>query len=151
MRGRCLCDSVEFEVHEPPSKLYQCHCSLCRRQSGTASNAAWIVRAAQLQWLSGEGLIRSYVRPTGFRSDFCGRCGSPLPNPLRDTSWVWVPVGLMEVSGPLEVALHLFVGSRALWEPAPQTGNSCEAMPDFAQLLKGLRSPAGRSGLVQAD
>jgi len=140
MRGRCLCGSVEFEVRDPPRKLYQCHCSLCRKQSGAASNAAFVVRSDHLVWHAGQDLVSSYIKPTGFRSDFCSRCGSPVPNPLRGTSYVWVPAGLLEESSPLEVAMHLFVGSKASWEPAPVSGTLHEEMPAFAELLKVLRS-----------
>ncbi len=38
MHGQCLCGAVKFEILGPLPKLYQCHCSLCRKQSGSASN-----------------------------------------------------------------------------------------------------------------
>ena len=139
MRGNCLCGGVQFEVRDPPAKLYQCHCSLCRKQSGAASNAAFIVRKEQLVWLAGQDLVSSYIRPTGFRSDFCSRCGSPVPNPLRTTSYVWVPVGLLEEPTALSIGMQLFVGSKASWEPTPVTGTVHEETPAFAELLKGLR------------
>ena len=143
MRGKCLCGEVEFEVQAPPRRLYQCHCSLCRKQSGAAANAAFVVQNKQLRWLSGETLVHSYVKPTGFRSDFCIRCGSPVPNRIGSTSYVWVPAGLLEDSGTLEIAVHLFIGSKASWEPTPTTGVLHESMPVFAELLACLHSNAG--------
>jgi len=140
MRGQCLCGGVSFEVRDPPRKLYQCHCSLCRKQSGAGSNAAFIVRSEQVVWLQGQELVSSYIKPTGFRSDFCKRCGSPVPNPLRSTRYVWVPVGLLEEPTKLSIAMHLYVGSKASWEPAPSTGTLHEEMPDFRELWKGLHS-----------
>jgi hypothetical protein len=53
MRGSCLCGDVEFEILGRLPKLYQCHCSLCRKQSGAASNAATIVDAHQMNWVKG--------------------------------------------------------------------------------------------------
>ena len=38
-------------------------------------------------------LISSFVKPSGFRSDFCKTCGAPVPNLLRKTSIYWVPAG----------------------------------------------------------
>lgn len=140
MRGRCLCGGVEFEVREAPRKLYQCHCSLCRKQSGAASSAAFVVPSDQLVWHAGQSLVSSYIKPSGFRSDFCSRCGSPVPNALRSTSYVWVPAGLLEEPSSLAVAMHLFVGSKASWEPLPVSGALHEEMPGFAELLKGLNS-----------
>lgn len=140
MRGKCLCGSVEFEVLDPPRGLLQCHCSLCRKQSGAASNAAFIVLSDQLLWHAGQHLISSYVKPSGFRSDFCSRCGSPVPNPLRSTSYVWVPAGLLEEPSSFAITMHLFIGSKASWEPMPASGTLHEDMPAFAEILKGLHS-----------
>lgn len=143
MQGTCLCGSIAFEVRHPPRKLYQCHCSLCRKQSGAASNAAFIVPSENLVWRAGQHLISSYTKPSGFRSDFCSRCGSPVPNPLRSTPHVWVPVGLLEESSSLTVAMHLFVSSKASWEQAPTSGTLHEGMPAFEELLDALH-PIGR-------
>jgi len=41
------------------------------------------VRSEQFVWITGQELISSYIKPSGFRSDFCRSCGSPVPNPLR--------------------------------------------------------------------
>ena len=140
MRGGCLCAGVEFEVRDAPQRLYQCHCSLCRKESGAASNAAFIVRGDQLVWRAGKDLISSYVKPSGFRSDFCSRCGSPVPHALRSTSYVWVPAGLVEESSSFAVAVHLYIGSKASWEPVPVSGALHEETPGFAQLLNALKS-----------
>jgi len=143
VRGKCLCGSIEFEVADSPRNLYQCHCSLCRKQSGSAANAAFIVSGDNLSWKTGEELISSYVKPTGFRSNFCSRCGSPVPNFIGKTAFVWVPAGLLEDPVSLKIALHLFVGSRASWEPKPTTGIQYEEMPAIAEVMAQLHSDTG--------
>lgn len=135
MRGSCLCGAVAFEVEGSGVGLYQCHCSLCRKQGGGASNAAMIVDAAKLRWIAGQAGISSYVRPTGFRSDFCANCGSPVPNPLRETGFYWVPAGLLEEGAALKVVAHLFVGSKAHWDVIATDGMRFETMPDLTTLL----------------
>ncbi len=119
LRGRCLCDAVSFEVRASALKLYRCHCTLCRRQSGTASNCAAIVDAADFAWVSGAGQIRSWRKATGYRSDVCGVCGSPVPNPLESRAAFWVPAGLLDPGGVLSVvAPRAGARGRAI-EPAP--------------------------------
>src|SRR6185436_17723414 len=142
VRGKCLCGSVEFAVVNSPRNLYQCHCSLCRKQSGSAANAAFIVPGEKLSWKTGEELISSYVKPTGFRSNFCSRCGSPVPKFIGKTAFVWVPAGLLEDAVSLKIALHLFVGSRASWEPKPTTGVQYEEMPAIAEVMAHLHADA---------
>jgi len=130
MQGKCLCEQVKFEITGVTPKLYQCHCSLCRKQGGSTSNTAAIVAAENFRWLSGEQNISSYVKPTGFRSDFCSTCGSTVPNPLRKTRFYWVPSGMFEGSEKLEIAAHLYVGSKAHWDTAPLSGQVYDTMPD---------------------
>ena len=140
MRGKCLCEAVSFEIAAPVPKLYQCHCSLCRKQGGSASNTATVVAANKFRWLSGQELIASFAKPSGFRSDFCATCGSTLPNPLRDTAYVWVPAGLLEGPEKLQIAVHIYVGSRAPWDTAPLTGKLYETMPDMLAFIAALHS-----------
>jgi hypothetical protein len=77
MQGSCLCGAVEFRVEGISPKAYQCHCSLCRKQGGTSSNLAIIVEERNFSWVTGREHILSYVRPSGFRSDFCANEASP--------------------------------------------------------------------------
>ncbi len=139
LNGQCLCGAVEFKVHTAPSKIYQCHCSLCRKQSGAGSNSAFIVRQSQLSWAPDIGPVSSYVKASGFRSDFCSRCGSPVPNVIQNSGYVWVPSGLLHNADKLEVVMHLFVGSKADWESLPHSGDRHETMPTFREVLAALQ------------
>ncbi|WP_446685632.1 GFA family protein [Marinobacter arenosus] len=47
MKGECLCGNVKFEIEEEIRNLYQCHCSLCRKATGAAANAATFVQGSQ--------------------------------------------------------------------------------------------------------
>ena len=81
MRGKCLCGEVAFELSGELPNLYQCHCSLCRKVTGSSANAAFRVAREQLAWLAGESLVHAFESESGFKSHFCSCCGSPLPNP----------------------------------------------------------------------
>jgi hypothetical protein len=146
VRGQCLCGRVVFEITGKMPALYQCHCSLCRKQSGTASNAATIVAAGDFRWLSGRELVSSWVKDTGFRSDFCSNCGAVVPNPLRDLPYVWVPAGALEDDEGLAIRYHVFVGSKAAWDDAALTGDTYKTSPglqEFVRLLHGGGKPLG--------
>ncbi|TCV85849.1 GFA family protein [Sulfurirhabdus autotrophica] len=135
MRGKCLCGKIEFEIVGAVPNLYQCHCSLCRKQGGTSSNTAAIVAKEQFRWLAGQEHISSWVKDTGFRSDFCSNCGSPVPNPLRSTPYFWVPAGLLEGDVQLKIGAHLFVGSKASWDVILSPETQYETMPELSVLL----------------
>jgi hypothetical protein len=116
MKGSCLCGDVSFELLGDATDLYQCHCSLCRKVTGAGGNVACIVPSAKFSWLTGTGGISSFVRDSGYRSDFCSRCGSPVPNPTRNGEAVWIPVGLFDGQTSARVTKHVFVGSKAAWD-----------------------------------
>jgi hypothetical protein len=139
MRGHCLCGQVEFEIDGSGYKLYQCHCTLCRRQGGSASNTATIVPNAKFRWLRGAAQISSWVKDTGFRSDFCSTCGSTVPNPLRKTAYVWVPAGLLDDGGDLEITAQLYVSSKAPWDSAVLQGVCHAELPDMAKFIASLQ------------
>ena len=140
MRGKCLCGLVEFEVEGKLPRLYQCHCSLCRKQGGSSSNSATIVNAENFRWLSSQEHISSWVKDTGYRSDFCSKCGSPVPNPLRNSPYYWVPVGLLDDDQQLELAAHLFVGSKAPWDVIAPKGKQYETAPELLEFIRLLHS-----------
>ena len=142
LRGSCLCGDVRFEVEGPFPRLYQCHCSLCRKQGGSVSNTALIVAADRFCWLAGESTIGKWQRSTGFRSYFCTRCGAPVPNPLRETGNVWVPTGLLDDEGSLEIGAQLFMGSRAAWDQSSGSGEHFETAPNLAELIAVLHERA---------
>lgn len=142
VQGSCLCGAVQFEVAGPLPLLYQCHCSLCRKQGGSVSNTGLIVAADKFRWLAGEELIGKWQRSSGFRSHFCSRCGAPVPNPLRDTGYVWVPSGLLDGDEPLEIAAQLYIGSRAPWARLPAGGLRFETAPPLDELIALLHATA---------
>ena len=128
MRGNCLCGAVEFEIVGEASRLYQCHCSLCRKQSGSTSNCSSLIESESFRWLAGEDCVSSYVKDSGLPVRLLLSCGSLVPNPLRATRYVWVPSGLLDGGIPLEVGAHLCVGSKASWMRSPpkaRSSNTC--------------------------
>ena len=87
MHGSCLCGAITFEVSGSLPQLYQCHCSLCRKQGGATSNTATLVQAENFRWLSGESRISSYYKSTGIHSCL-------LRISLRTCSYLWFFLGL---------------------------------------------------------
>ena len=143
MQGKCLCGGVRFALSGELPNLYQCHCSLCRKVTGSSANAAFRIDLAQLTWIEGEALVQKYESDTGFKSHFCSRCGSPLPNlTANDSAW-WVPVGLLEAAEGMQVGAHVFVGSRAPWDVVADSGEHFDEMPDAETLADLLRRPKG--------
>jgi hypothetical protein len=116
LQGGCLCGGIRFEISGPVEGITQCHCSLCRKSNGSAFIATMVVSGDQFKWLSGEELVRTFARPSGYGVAFCAVCGSPAPDPNRSRTRYSIPAGLLDDDPPLRVAQHIFVGSKAQWD-----------------------------------
>ncbi|SFN07277.1 GFA family protein [Marinobacter pelagius] len=144
MNGKCLCGEVQFEIQSDLPNLYQCHCSLCRKATGSAANAATFVHQQNFRWLSGQDRITSFRKPTGYRSDFCSVCGSPVPNQLRGAELVWIPAGLLEENFDAAVNVHLHLDSAAAWERDSENCVRLGAGPESLDALyKALQETGG--------
>src|SRR3546814_4636919 len=62
LRGSCLCGEIRFEIDGKIGAAGQCHCSKCRKVSGTDGNAVFYASTAGFRWLAGEDLIERFVR-----------------------------------------------------------------------------------------
>ena len=140
MHGKCLCGKVEFELSGKIPGLYQCHCSLCRKVSGSSANAALVIDASRFRWLGGEESISRYQSDTAFKSHFCTHCGSPVPNSTRNDSAFWVPVGLLQDSEELKLVAHLYMDSRASWDQLAGGAECFAEMPDAASSARLFES-----------
>lgn len=136
--GRCLCGDVSFSISTSVQRIYRCHCSLCQKQTGAAANAATFVDENALNWLTGTELITSYVKESGFCSNFCSRCGSPVPNRLRNTDQFWVPVGLLEGAKVEQVVAHVCSSDKPAWEAIPIQEKQYSGLPELAELKARL-------------
>jgi hypothetical protein len=125
--GGCLCGQVRFRMLDRLAPVGFCHCSQCRRASGTGSNAVLNVRADRFEWLSGEGSLRRYATPTGWSNTFCADCGCPMPQPTPDGMRMFVPAGGLDGDPALTISGHIFVGSKPGWV------SICDDSPQFAE------------------
>ncbi len=115
LKGRCNCEAVSFTIDAELSDVIVCHCSICRRATGSNGIAVLIADNDSFTWTSGQELISSWSKPdSDWQMWFCSRCGSPVPG-INDESRMFVPAGLID-DGSLHVAHHIWVGSKASWD-----------------------------------
>jgi hypothetical protein len=122
--GSCLCGGVQFEVDPPFIRASHCHCSRCRKHSGTYGEAQLRVPPSQLRVLAGEELLRFWEpEGEGGRKVFCSRCGSSLFGAQwPDGEVVSVRLGALDADPGIRPQFHSYVGSAAAWLPVPDDG-----------------------------
>ena len=115
--GSCLCGSVRLNVSGEISDIIHCHCSLCRKASGTAYATNGFVNTLDFKITNGQELIARFESSPGKFRHFCSKCASPIysSNEL-DKTRVRIRLGILD-SDILERPIsHNFVTSKANWE-----------------------------------
>jgi hypothetical protein len=67
LTGGCLCCGVRYEIEGQIFEISNCHCSRCRKQSGSAFLSFGGVATKNLRWISGEDLIARFDSSPGVR------------------------------------------------------------------------------------
>ena len=135
IRGSCLCNSIEYEVEEIPGKIYNCHCSQCRKSHGAAFATQVFAKGATLRFTKGEKYLKEYIQfpdQGGIRT-FCSLCGSRLMNYLPDKT-IYLSVALSSIDSNFsgKPIAHAFVGSKAAWHQPTDDIPCYETIPTGA-------------------
>lgn len=114
LAGRCLCGQVEYAVADGFAYALNCHCSNCRRATGSAFKPlAGIEREKFTITRGSEGLL---IFGGELAHDArCGRCGSLLYSLVRERAFVHVTLGTLTDKPTICPSAHIFVGSEAPW------------------------------------
>ena len=118
LTGSCLCGQVAFEVQGEAKRFYHCHCSRCRKASGTGHASNVIVPEPEsMKWTRGEDQLGTF-QPEGakyFYSSFCGNCGSPMPRFSEERGMAVIPAGALDVEPGIKPQARIFWDSRQNW------------------------------------
>ena len=116
LSGSCLCGGVRYTVSGEAQRFYHCHCSRCRKASGTGHATNLFVQGS-LTWNSGEELIRTFKLPEAerFANSFCEVCGSRMPRFIEKLGMVFIPAGSLEDEPDIRPQARIFLDSRTKW------------------------------------
>jgi hypothetical protein len=117
VRGGCLCKSIGFEADLPFAKFVKCHCSRCRKATGSAFAANAYVLPSAFRWTRGQEYVARFDLPEAksFSTSFCGMCGSPLPHSTRSGREVIIPAGALLEDPGTSPTIDSCWSSRARW------------------------------------
>ncbi|NIP18630.1 MAG: aldehyde-activating protein [Xanthomonadales bacterium] len=116
LSGSCLCGSVSYTVEGEEHRFYHCHCTRCRKASGTGHASNLFVKGA-LTWNSGEDLANTFKLPEAerFSNTFCRQCGGRVPRFVEEFGIVFIPAGSLDDEPTMRPQARIFLGSRADW------------------------------------
>ena len=113
--GECFCGGIKYQVNASLRDARSCHCSRCRKAFSSQASVYALVETEAFEWLQGENLLTTYATEHGYGLQFCSRCGSTLCGVLNDEIH-GVTLGCVNGDPDVEIARHIYVGSKASWE-----------------------------------
>ena len=129
-RGSCLCGAVSFEIVGEFKKFFLCHCSRCRKSSGSAHCANLFAPGAKLRWLSGQDKLSFFhLEGANFARQFCSVCSSNLPVFFEARDMVITPAGCLDTDVNIKPQAHIFTNSKGNWDDILNDTATFEKMP----------------------
>ena len=110
-----MCGAVRYTVADAFHYAMYCHCSNCRRTTGSAFKPFAGIPRGQLSILQGEPDILVYGEGGPNFDAHCRRCGSLLYSVVREGAYVHVAMGTLQDEPSIRPSQHIFVGSKAQW------------------------------------
>jgi hypothetical protein len=117
VKGACLCGKVQYTATGPFSAFHICHCSQCRRSTGSAHASNIFTTADRLEWRSGEDQITSFIPDEAnvISKSFCRHCGSLVPYISAKSGKLIIPAGSLSEDPGIRPEDNIFWGDRANW------------------------------------
>ncbi|TPL00451.1 MULTISPECIES: GFA family protein [unclassified Mesorhizobium] len=114
LTGKCFCGAARYEVADEFSYAANCHCSNCRRTTGSAFKPFAGIEREKFRLVTSEDELLIFGDVSGHDAH-CGRCGSLVYSLVRDGAYVHVAMGTLMDDPGIRPSAHILVGSKAPW------------------------------------
>jgi hypothetical protein len=116
--GGCLCGAIRYEYHGDVGSAGYCHCTDCRRISGSAFGVSVRVKAAGFRIVHGtpKGFTKIGDRGRAVTRFFCPDCGCPLyTEPPLHPDTIFLKAGSLDDPTLVRPDRQAWTRSRVLW------------------------------------
>lgn len=109
--GGCLCGAVRFRAGLTKREFGACHCSMCRRWTGSAL-LGMTVPEGNVEWQGSEHIASRQTSPWAMRA-WCRECGSALYYKVTmDNEWAGnleLPIGVFDNASGLTMSNEIYI------------------------------------------
>jgi hypothetical protein len=129
--GSCLCGKVSYAIRGNVGIFQYCHCSRCRKFTGSAFASNLLTSPDDFEWLGGVEYVGRYEvkEARHFATCFCITCGSSLPWEAQSGRAVIVPAGTLDADPEINPGWNIYCASRAEWYVEPDSLPKYEELP----------------------
>lgn len=131
----CLCGAVRYRVTGEPAVAGVCHCTFCKRGTGSAFRVVALFDAAAVQSIQGVTKVYEYHSDESnrwARLEFCPTCGTTVTYTAE-----WIPgirgisVGTFDDPNWIKPTRHVWTRSALHWTVLPSDVEVFETTPTF--------------------
>lgn len=115
LTGSCLCGKVKIQVPDQFDFIGYCHCSECRKWSGSAFAAGGLFDEKDFSIATGEESVSHYRKSEETELGFCKECGSSLFSHKLQRGKYIVRLGVLDDMPSQRPNVHIFCASKAPW------------------------------------
>ncbi len=115
LAGQCLCGAVRYAVADEFKYALNCHCSDCRRATGSAFKAFAGIERRKLKITAGREQILIFGDENANHDVHCKVCCSLLYSVVGHGASVHVTLGTLVDAPQIRSKAHIFVADKAPW------------------------------------
>lgn len=129
--GSCLCQRVRYRITGTLGIFQNCHCSQCRKWSGSMFASNILVSPKDFEWLQGETHVGHFPLPGAkhYATAFCTHCGSSMPSLAQTGRAIVVPAGTLDDDPGIRPSQNIYCASRAIWHTDPASLPEHDELP----------------------
>jgi hypothetical protein len=117
--GSCACGAISYRIEGELFSGRSCHCRNCRKAFSAQASSCALVNPDEFSWVSGEGLLTSFINEAGAGLQFCSVCGSTLCD-IVEGKVHGVTLGCVDGDPDISIDMRIYVGDKAKWEVIPE-------------------------------
>jgi hypothetical protein len=115
LTGKCLCGAINYAVADEFKYALNCHCSDCRRATGSAFKPFAGIERSKLDITRGKEQVLIFGDANANHDVHCKICGSLLYSVVGGGVTVHVTLGTLIDAPSIRPTAHIFVGDKAPW------------------------------------
>jgi hypothetical protein len=121
--GGCTCGAVRYRLTDRPLFVHCCHCTWCRRETGSAFAVNALIETAKVELLKGDVVRADLPSPSGKGQTFsrCPQCGLTLWSHYAAAreKIAFVRVGTLDDPSAAPPDIHIYTAARLPWVVLP--------------------------------
>jgi hypothetical protein len=147
LTGACLCGALRYEITEPPTMAYACHCTDCQRLTSSAFSLAITVPDSAFRLVKGEPRLLQKTAESGrvVTRWVCAECGcwltsSPQPGASTGEMIRRVRAGTLDDTSWLKPTAHFWTRSKQPWVTLPERDQVFATQPDLDRFFNSNKT-----------